>query len=346
MPSLTAAQIAELIQANIQGNADYRVSNITSIQAAKENDITFVITPHYVKYIPETAANIIIISPDLLKAVNVTGSKTFLIVKNPKLSLAKLVHIFYPQSPRVVGIHPSAIIGKNCNIPQNVTIGANCVIEDQVSIGDNTIIEAGSFIGSNVILGKECHLFPKTVIYQNVILKDRVIIHSGVVIGADGFGYAMDQGQWVKIPQVGGVIIGCDVEIGANSTVDRGTLTDTIINDGVKIDNQVQIGHNVIIGKNTIIAGCTGIAGSTEIGANCVIGGGAGIADHLHIVDHVIIGGMGAVGQSIMEPGVYSSGITISKNKEWKRNMLRFHQLDQMFKRIRKLELKYDGNEC
>lgn len=356
MPGFTLAEIAEIIGAELRGDPGRSVNNIAPIQIATQSELSFVLNGAYVKYIAETQATAIIISDECLAVLPSSlklpvaknpnsESKSFLIVKNPKLTLAQLIPLFHPEFHRTHEIHESAIIGKDCKMGRNVNIGANCVIEDHVTIHDNTIIENGVVIGHHSIIGKNCHIYPKSVLYHQVTLGDRVIIHSGVIIGADGFGFAMsDQGQWIKIPQVAGVAIGDDVEIGANSTIDRGTLTDTLIGDGVKIDNQVQIGHNVTIGKHTIIAGCTGIAGSTEIGAYCVIGGGACIGDHLQIVDHVIIGGMGAVGQSVMEPGIYSSGIAISKNKEWRRNMLRFHQLDQMFKRIRKLELAIQEN--
>ncbi len=203
------------------------------------------------------------------------------------------------------------------------------------------MIGAGSVIGEDSRIGEYCRIYSRVTLYHGIRLGDRVIIHSGAVIGADGFGLAHDGQQWIKIPQIGRVIVGDDVEIGANTTIDRGALQDTVIGQGVKIDNLVQIGHNVKIGDHTAMAGCVGIAGSTEIGRHCMIGGSASISGHLEIANGVILTGTSVVGQSISEPGVYSSGIGVQKNSLWRRNTLRFHQLDDMAKRLRHLEKKF-----
>lgn len=208
------------------------------------------------------------------------------------------------------------------------------MLGDNVVIGDNIVLGAGCFIGDYSSLDVGCYIWPRVTLYHQVILGKRVIIHSGAVIGSDGFGMVNENGAWRKIPQLGGVTIGDDVEVGANTTIDRGTLENTVIESGVKLDNQIQIAHNVVVGAHTAIAACVGIAGSTRVGKHCMIGGATGISDHLEIADGVMMTGMTMVTQSITQPGIYSSGTGFQDNRTWRKNVARFKQLDEIVRRL------------
>jgi UDP-3-O-[3-hydroxymyristoyl] glucosamine N-acyltransferase len=260
-------------------------------------------------------------------------------VKNPYLAYAQVSVLFDKKPACTPGVHVSAVVDPSASIAVSACIGPNVVIEANVVVGDKTVIEAGSVIGDHTVIGKQCHIHRNVTVYHSVSMGDRVTIHSGAVIGADGFGFAPKPGGgWQKIHQLGSVSIGSDVDIGANTTIDRGALGDTVIADGVIIDNLVQIAHNVHIGKNTAIAGCVGIAGSASIGANCTLAGGVGLVGHITIADNVHITGMTMVTKSIQEAGSYSAGTPMTTTAEWKRNAVRFSQLDGMAKRLSDLE--------
>jgi UDP-3-O-[3-hydroxymyristoyl] glucosamine N-acyltransferase len=236
------------------------------------------------------------------------------------------------------GIHKTAVIGNDCIIDSSAYVGANCVLGNNVKLGKNVRIDPGCLISDDVTIGSDTHLFSGVTLYHKVTIGERCRLHSGVVIGSDGFGNANDKGRWCKIYQLGSTIIGNDVEIGANTAIDRGAIGNTVIEDGVKLDNLIQIGHNVRIGAHTAIAGCTGIAGSTEIGKHCMIGGAVGIAGHLKITDGVILAGKSAVGQSITKPGLYASGFPVISARDWWRVVLRVTHIEDLVKRIRELE--------
>jgi UDP-3-O-[3-hydroxymyristoyl] glucosamine N-acyltransferase len=259
-------------------------------------------------------------------------------VDDTYLTYASVVSLFHPDTENIPGIHPSALVSASAKIDSSVTIGANVVIEDNSVIESGSFIDSGCVIKSDVTIGSETHLYPNTVVCHSVSIGNRVILHPGVVIGSDGFGLANNKGIWNKIPQIGTVIIGDDVEIGANTTIDRGALENTIIEQGVKIDNLVQIAHNVHIGAHTAIAGCAGVAGSTTIGKHCMIGGMTAIGGHIEIVDNVVISGNSAVGNSIKSPGEYSSGIPATEAKLWRRIVARIRNLDELGRKITKLE--------
>jgi len=248
--------------------------------------------------------------------------------------------LLYPEEVPDTGIHSSVVIGDNCTIAMSARIAAQVFIGANVQIGDNVVIGPGCIIENDVKIGADSRLMSNVTLCRKVIIGQRVRIHPGVVIGADGFGIANDNGNWLKIPQVGKVIIGDDVEIGANTTIDRGAIDDTIISNGVKLDNQIQIGHNVFIGEHTVIAGCVGISGSTRIGSHCAIGGGTGIAGHIEITDGVQLTGMSMVTKSIMAAGTYSSGIPVEPTREWHRNVVRYRQLDKLNDKLKQLEAK------
>ena len=237
------------------------------------------------------------------------------------------------------------LVAEGADVHPTASIGPFVAIESGVVIGAGSSIGSHSSIGEGSQIGEGCQIAASVQIYHGVRIGDRVVLHSGVVIGSDGFGFANDKGVWVKIPQIGGVEIGDDVEIGANTTVDRGALENTVIGNGVKMDNQIQVAHNVQIGDHTAIAGCVGIAGSAKIGRYCGIGGGAGILGHLEITDGVQVTAMSLVTKSIKDPGIYSSGTSVEPSKLWHKNYARFRQLDEMARRIKALEQRLEKNE-
>lgn len=336
----TLRQLAEHLVAEYVG-ADAAQANVVRglapLRSAKPDDLTFLSRADYAKYLPECRAAAVIVSDKLQLECSVPLLK----VKNSYLAYAQVSALF-DRRPRIQpGIDASASIDPSATLDPSVAIGPRVVIGAGVSIAAGTEVNAGCVIGPNTRIGKDCLLQANVTLYHGAVLGDRVLIHGGAVIGADGFGFAPKPGGgWQKIHQLGVVRIGNDVEIGANSTIDRGAIEDTVIEDGVIIDNQVQIAHNVKIGKNTAIAACTGIAGSTTIGANCTIAGAVGIVGHLTIVDNVHITAMTLVTGSIDQPGSYSSGTHLLPTQEWRRSAVRFGQLDEMAKRLKKLEKK------
>lgn len=334
MTEKTLAEIANLINAELRGNSECKIFGAATLQTARQGQIGFLDNPKYRRFLATTKASAVILSET--EAENYPGNA--LIVENPHFAFSQTALLFSKEPKISAGIHATAIIGENCNIDPTVAIAANVVINSNVTIGANTQIGAGCVIGENCTIGNNCRLWPNVTLYYDIKLANKISIHSGTVIGSDGFGWAQHEGRWHKVSQLGSVTIEDNVDIGANTTIDRGTLSDTVIENGAKLDNQIQIAHNVRIGAHTIIAGCTGIAGSTSIGKYCMIGGAVTIAGHIDITDYVIITGGSGVSSSIKTPGLYSSGLPVTKNKEWRRNVVRFKQLDKMAKRIKELE--------
>jgi UDP-3-O-[3-hydroxymyristoyl] glucosamine N-acyltransferase len=331
----TLAEIATHIGAQLKGNPDCIIQGIAALQQAEVGQLSFLDNKSYRKYLATTKASAVILSENNIVA---DCFANFLVMENPYLGYAKAAALFEAKTKPASGIHPTAIIAENCEVSADVSIGAYCVIEKNSIIENGVVIAAGCVIGENTHIGALSELKANVTLYHGTKIGQRVIIHSGAVIGSDGFGFANDKGIWYKIPQIGNVTIGNDVEIGANTTIDRGALNDTQIDDGVKLDNQIQVGHNVHIGAHTIIAGCVAIAGSATIGKYCMIGGAAVIAGHLTIADKVIITGMSGVASSILEPGIYSGGSVVQKHKSWLRNSVRLTQLDDIARRLHKLE--------
>jgi UDP-3-O-[3-hydroxymyristoyl] glucosamine N-acyltransferase len=292
------------------------ITGIAPLKSANQDTISFFSNRRYRDELKNSKAAAII----LKDSDKVFCKQAMLVMDNPYLGYARAAQLFYPLL-HTTGIHKTASVEADAKIGKNVFIGAGCVVESGVEIGDN------------------CQLIANVTLCAGTRLGTGVIIHPGAVIGSDGFGNANDAGKWVKVPQLGGVLIADDVEIGANTTIDKGSLDDTIIGMGVKLDNQIQIGHNVQIGEHTAIAGCVGIAGSTNIGCYCMIAGGVGISGHLDLVDYVHVTAGSIVLQSITKPGVYSSGTPLETNRQWHRNYHRFKTIDQMAKRLNKLEL-------
>ncbi|MEE9452090.1 MAG: UDP-3-O-(3-hydroxymyristoyl)glucosamine N-acyltransferase [Gammaproteobacteria bacterium] len=334
MASQSLGQIADLVSADIRGSSECLIAGVATLATAQAGQISFLHNPKYAKYLQQTRASAVILAGEYADKCPVTH----LIVADPYHAYAKVAGLFETEDALVSGLHDTVVVGQNCNINDNVSIDAHC------RIGDNVIIEANVVVGAGCVIANNCHiaantrLWPNVTLYKDVKLGQRCRIHSGVVLGGDGFGLAKHEGAWLKVPQLGGVVIGDDVDIGANTTIDCGALEDTRIGNGVKLDNLVQIGHNVIIGDHTAIAGCVGISGSVTIGEHCIIGGGACIAGHLEIVDNVTITGTGSVSRSLKQPGVYSSGTSVRPNHKWRKNAARFHHLDVTVRRLRDLE--------
>jgi len=319
-------EIAKILGGRLIGK-DLEINGVASIDDAKEGEITFSLDGKGIKNIKASAI--------ILKELTTEIDIPVILLDNPKLAFSKLLSIFSPQKhPR--GISEKASIGKDTKIGKDVAIREFAVIEDSVKIGDGVIIYPMVYIGRDVVIGKEAIIYPGSII-MNAIIGNRVIIHSGCVIGSDGFGYIQDNGRSIKIPHRGGVIIGDDVEIGANTTIDRGTIENTIIGEGTKIDNLVQIGHNCIIGKNCIIVALVGISGSSIIGDNVTIAGQAGVSDHIRIGKNVTIAARSGVTKDIPD-GLVVSGFPAREHNEEKRLYGLIHRLPQLIERVRRLE--------
>jgi len=336
---MSLKKIATLTNSIIKGNEQLIIKDVATLQDAIAGEISFVSNPKYKKLLDATQASAVILSPKL--ASEFKGNA--LVNDDPYLTFAKVVNLFYRRNVPQSNIHSSAVIAEGTIIGENVYIAANVVVDSGVTIGSNSSIGAGSIIGENTLIGSNALIHANVTIYKSIEIGVNSIIHSGAVIGSDGFGFAPQRDKsWYKILQIGNVVIGDDVEIGANTTIDRAALGSTIIGDGVKLDNQIQIAHNVQIGNLTIIAGSAGIAGSTTIGERCQIGGAVAISGHLNIADDVIITGRSMVMSSIKDPGVYSSGIATDENRKWRRNAARFRHLDEMAKKLKQLESKLE----
>jgi len=330
----TLGELAELLDVEMNGDPALVIDGLSTLKSAVPGKLSFLSSPSYAKQLADCRASAVIISPELSAGCHIAQ----LLSPSPYVTYAQASQLFAPAGNSLPGIHPTAHVHPSAHIGERVTIDCHAVVEAGVLIGSDCHIGAGVFIGQNSVLGASCKIYPNATIYHDVRIGNNAVIHASVVIGADGFGFAFDGERSIKIAQLGGVSIGDDVEIGAGSTVDRGALDDTVIEQGVKIDNQVQVAHNCIIGEHTIICGCSAIAGSTRIGRYCTIGGAVGIIGHLRIADRVMISAMSLVSQSISEPGLYSSGTGLLESKEWKRSIVRFRQLDDMAKRLRELE--------
>ncbi|WP_417668920.1 UDP-3-O-(3-hydroxymyristoyl)glucosamine N-acyltransferase [Pseudoalteromonas tetraodonis] len=335
MQNYTLSQIAELLGAELQGDGALEIKKIATLANAQTGHIAFLANKKYRSQLETTQASAVILGPE--DAPYFSGNK--IIVANPYVCYAKLAQLM-DTTPRsaISGIHPSAVIHASAQVSKSASIGANVVIEADAVIGDNVQIGPNSFIGERVKIGSGTKLWSSVSVYHDVEIGADCLFQANTVIGSDGFGYANERGQWLKIPQLGSVIIGDKVEIGASTTIDRGALDDTIIHSNVIIDNQCQIAHNVEVQSGTAIAGCTVLAGSVSIGKNCQIGGMTAINGHMSVCDGVIITGMSMVTKSITEPGIYSSGMPHTTNKEWRKSIAHLRNLSDMKSRLKALE--------
>jgi UDP-3-O-[3-hydroxymyristoyl] glucosamine N-acyltransferase len=318
--SLTLGTIVETLGGRLLGSPDTHVSGLAPLQSAQPDQVSFLSQARYQSQLANSLAGCVIVGP--LFEAQVAQRPAAIITEDPYLYFARLTRLWkrtvrQPCGPR---IHPSAVIDPEARIAEDAVIGPLCVVERGAEVG------AGTWLKSRVTLGEDCKIGA------------RCLVHSGVVIGADGFGFAPHQGQWEKIEQLGAVRIGNDVEIGANTCIDRGALEDTVIEDGVKLDNLIQIGHNVQVGKHTAMAGCVGVAGSARIGAHCTVGGGAVVLGHLSLADHVHISAASVVTRSITQPGNYTGMFPLDSNANWEKNAASLKQLSRLRERIKALE--------
>ncbi|MDR3157832.1 MAG: UDP-3-O-(3-hydroxymyristoyl)glucosamine N-acyltransferase [Zoogloeaceae bacterium] len=352
MPSgapLTLAQIVQRLEAvcagEVRGNGELPIHQVASLQNARPGEIAFLANPKYKKHLHGTRASAVILHPGMASALPlaVSGEPALAAILTPKpyVYYARVAALLNPAARRAAGVHPSAVV--ESAVPPSCHIGPGVWIGPGVVLGEDVEILAHARIGANVVIGARSVVHPGVSIYHGCRIGRRAILHSGVVIGADGFGFAPDfdreQGEWVKIPQIGRVVIGDDVEIGANTSIDRGALEDTIIGDGVKLDNQIQIAHNCVIGGHTVIAGCVGIAGSARIGHHCAIGGAAMILGHLEIAPHTEISPGSMVMKSIPQGGEkYTALYPLERHADWLRNATQLRRLEALAQRVRALE--------
>ena len=332
----TLGEIATYLDVELIGDESIRVHGIANLKDAGPGQLSFLFTPSFRQYLKTTGASAVIMKNEHSRDCRIP----VLVAADPRLAWAKISHYFDRRPRPELSIHPSANVSSKARMGKNVSIGPNVVIEDDVCLGDAVIIGPGCIVGAGCRIGTGTRLYANVTLYHQVTIGENVIVHSGVVIGADGFGFAFDpkEARFEKIQQVYAVNIGDDVEIGAGSTIDRGALNDTVLGKGVKLDNQVQVGHNTTIGDHTIVSGCTAIAGSTRIGSYCLVGGAVGIIDNLEIADQVEITAMTLVSHSITEPGRYSSGTGLLPSRDWKRNIVGFKKLDDIIKRLQRVE--------
>ncbi|MDH2898428.1 UDP-3-O-(3-hydroxymyristoyl)glucosamine N-acyltransferase [Rahnella variigena] len=338
MSSIRLADLAQQLDAQLHGDGEIAITGVASMHSAHSEQITFLSNSRYREQLASCNAGAVVLTEADLPFCPTAA----LVVKNPYLTYARMAQLLDTTPAPAQDIAASAVISDSATLGKNVSVGANAVIESGVVLGDNVIIGAGCFIGKDAKIGAGTRLWANVSIYHRVEIGEQCLIQSGTVIGADGFGYANDRGNWIKIPQLGTVIIGDRVEIGACTTIDRGALDDTIISNGVIIDNQCQIAHNVVIGDNTAVAGGVIMAGSLKIGRYCQIGGASVINGHMEICDQAVVTGMGMVMRPITEPGVYSSGIPLQPNKVWRKTAALVMNIDEMNKRLKAVERKIE----
>ncbi|WP_394183175.1 UDP-3-O-(3-hydroxymyristoyl)glucosamine N-acyltransferase [Marinomonas posidonica] len=332
----TLGQLAEKVGGVVKGDSNLVIDRLGTLEKSTKNALSFLANPKYQSQLAQTKAGAVLVKTEEL-AVDLDHA---IIVANPYLAFAQLTHLFVPLKESWLSVHPSAVVADDVQLGNNVVIGPNAVIDCGVIIGDDCVIGANTVVSRGCSLGRATRLYPNVTFYHDVSVGADCIFHSGCIVGADGFGFAPNNGEWEKIDQLGGVVIGDRVEIGSSTTIDRGAIENTQIGHGVKIDNQVQIAHNVVIGDNTAIAACAAIAGSARIGAFCTISGCVGIAGHITITDHVHITAMSMVSKSIPEAGSYSSGMGLEPTPKWRRSVARFRRIDNMAKQITTLEQK------
>lgn len=336
--TMTLGQLAEALGAELKGPEALQITGLATLQEAGPGQLSFLANKQYRKYLDHAKAGAV-----LLKAEDAaTFAGIALIVPDPYLAYARVSHLFDRKPKAVAGIHPSAVVAEDAQVDASASIGPFAVIEAGARIGANVSVGAHCFIGARCVIGEGGWLAPRVTLYHDVTIGKRVVIQSGAVIGGEGFGFANEKGVWQKIAQIGGVTLGDDVEIGVNTAVDRGALSDTLIGNGVKLDNQIQIAHNVQVGDHTAMAACVGISGSTKIGKHCMIAGGVGMVGHIDVCDNVFVSGMTMVTRSITEPGGYSSGTAMQPLADWRKSAARIRQLDEMAKRLQQLEKQVD----
>lgn len=330
MSEYTLADLAEALDLVVHGDASTRILGVGTLESAQPDQLSFLANPKYRGQLAQTQAAAIVAAADVVDQARCP----VLVSRNPYADFSRIAARFEPRPARPAGIHPSAVIDPTAMIDASAHIGPLVVVAAGASVAAGAVIGAHCSIGEDCHVGPGAHLVARVTLVTRVRIGARVLIHPGAVLGAEGFGLAMDGGRWLKVPQLGGVVIGDDCEVGANTTIDRGALGDTVLEEDVRLDNQIQIAHNVRIGAHTAMAGCSAVAGSARIGRYCLIGGGAGVLGHLEVCDKVTITAMSLVTHSIREPGEYSSGTPLMDNQGWRRSAVRFKQLDALARQI------------
>jgi UDP-3-O-[3-hydroxymyristoyl] glucosamine N-acyltransferase len=331
---VSLGELASHLGAMLEGDPGILIDGVAPLDRAGPGQLSFLSQARFCSRLPGTRAGAVILAPEHLPECPVPA----LVTDNPYLAYARACALIFPEDPVTPGIHPSAVVDVSAVVHESASVGPQCVVEAGCEIGESVVLGAGCVVGPDCRIGPDSRLAARVTLGRGTRLGRRVRIHSGAVLGADGFGFAPGGGRWEKVPQLGAVVVGDDVEIGANTTVDRGTLGDTVIEEGAKLDNLIQVAHNVHIGAHTVIAGCVGIAGSARIGRHCAIGGGAGIIGHIEIVDGVTVTAMSFVNHSILEAGVYGSGVPHAPIREWHRSLTRLRQLDGLVRRLKRTD--------
>lgn len=339
--SYTLHDIVARFGGEVVGDPHTRITQVATLENATPHTVAFLVNERYLQQLRMTRAGAVILGPALRDETPLPR----IVCENPYAYFARVSAFLNPPRAPAPGVHASAVVDGSAAVASDVEIGALAVVGRNAAVGAESIIGPGCIIGDGAVLGRGVRLYPNVTIYHRCCVGDRTIVHAGAVIGADGFGIAMSDEGWVKIPQIGRVVIGADVEIGANTTIDRGAIDDTIIEDGVKLDNQIQIAHNVRIGAHTAIAACVGIAGSSRVGRYCRIGGASGIAGHLSIADHVEISAHTLITKSIDRSGTYTGAYPFDANPDWRRNAAQLRHLGELADRVKALERKLAAKE-
>jgi UDP-3-O-[3-hydroxymyristoyl] glucosamine N-acyltransferase len=332
--ALRLAELAVRFGCELQGDPDALIERVASLQEAGTGSLAFLANPRYRRYLAGTRATAVVLDAATAAECPVAA----LVTGNPYATYARIAQLLHPAAPVKGGRHPSAVVEAGAQVDASAWVGALAYVAAGATIGPRSFIGPGSVVLGDARVGADTRLVARVTLCEGARIGERCLLYPGCVIGADGFGQAPDAGTYVKVPQLGSVVLGDDVEVGSNTTIDRGAIGDTVIGDGVKIDNQVQIGHNVRIGEHTVIAGCAGISGSAVIGRRCMIGGMVGVVGHLEICDDVALTGRTMVSSSIRQPGVYSSALHADEARRFRRNAARFQQLDELARRVRRLE--------
>ena len=329
----TAAALAERFGLALRGDGSTEVDGVGTLAGAGPRQLSFLANPRYRSQLAGSAAGVVVVREEDAAGLE----RTLLVARDPYVAFARIAALFDPEPVAAPGIHPSAVVDASAGIDPAAEIGPLAVVGARARIGAGAVIGPGCVVGEDCVVGAGSRLVARVTLVRRVRLGQRVLVHPGAVLGADGFGLAMDAGRWIKVPQQGGVVVGDDCEIGANTTIDRGAIEDTVLEEDVRLDNQIQVGHNVRIGAHTAMAGCVAVAGSTVIGRYCLVGGAAGIVGHLRICDRVVIQAMTLVTHSIDAPGEYASGTPLMDARSWRRSAARFRQLDALARQVQAL---------
>jgi UDP-3-O-[3-hydroxymyristoyl] glucosamine N-acyltransferase len=332
--AVSLGELAVRFGCELRGNPDTLVERVGTLANADSQSVAFLSESRNRRELSATRAAVVLLDRSAADSCPTAA----LICDNPRATFARITELLHPGPAHPPGVHASAFVSPTARIDSTAHIGPLAMVGDRAVVGPRVYVGPRCIVEEDVTLDEDVRLIASVTLCHGVTIGARTVIQPGAVIGGDGFGFALEQGRWIKVPQVGSVRIGPDVEIGANTTIDRGAIEDTVVEEGVKLDNQIQLGHNVRVGAHTVIAGCTGISGSTVIGKHCIIGGACGIAGHLTIGDQVVITGFGMVSRSLAGPGVYSSGLPITESKVWRRQVARVRNLESLVQRVKKLE--------